>query len=80
MLFVEGLLPMVFVKPDESREKIMEILTTMDREAAKEVMAKNRKPRTAISIIMHVSAKWKEKIARLSAKLSDLKRAKTNPS
>lgn len=68
---------LVFVKPDENRDKIMEILSTMDREAAKEVMAKKRKPRTSISIIMHVGAKWKEKIARLRAKLSDLRRAKT---
>nr|MDO8115963.1 hypothetical protein [Candidatus Sigynarchaeota archaeon] len=68
---------LVFVKPDESRENIEAILRNMNRTAAKEIMAVKRKPRTAISIIMHVADKWKEKINQLRVKLVDLKRAKT---
>jgi len=68
---------MVFVNPDESLENIKVILRDMDVEAAKKIIASERKPRTATSIIMHVADKWKEKMARLRAKLAKLKRANT---
>ncbi|HME52780.1 MAG TPA: hypothetical protein VKM55_11225 [Candidatus Lokiarchaeia archaeon] len=69
---------LIFVNPEEKPDDIKKILRGMDVDAAKKVIAAEKKPRTAMSIIMHVKDKWKEKVARLRVKLFDLKRAKTN--
>ena len=69
---------LIFVNPEEKPEDIKKILREMDVDAAKKVIAAEKKPRSAMSIIMHVKDKWKEKVARLHAKLLNLKRAKTN--
>ncbi|HME51377.1 MAG TPA: hypothetical protein VKM55_04115 [Candidatus Lokiarchaeia archaeon] len=71
---------LIFVNPEEKPERIKKILQEMDVGAAKEVIAAEKRKRNAMSIIMHVKDKWKEKLAGLRAKLFDLKRAKTNPS
>lgn len=71
---------LVFVNPEEKPDDIKTILREMDVDAAKKVIAATKKSRTAMSIIMHVKDKWKEKVARLRERLSNMKRAKHNPS
>lgn len=67
----------VFVDPGETLEGIKEILKRMDHKAAREIIEKERKSRSAISIVMHAGDKWKEKMARLRARLQEMQRAKT---
>jgi hypothetical protein len=71
---------LIFVNPEEKSDDIKKILREMDVDAAKKVIAANKRSRNAMSIIMHVKDKWKERMARLREKFSNLKRAKHNPS
>jgi len=71
---------LIFVNPEEKHDDIKRILREMDVDAAKKVIAANKRSRNAMSIIMHVKDKWKEKMARLREKLLNLKRAVHNPS
>jgi hypothetical protein len=71
---------LVFVNPEEKPDYIKKILREMDVDAAKKVIAANKRSRNATSIIMHVKDKWKEKMARLRERFLNLKRAKLNPS
>lgn len=65
----------LFVNPCESLAGITRILSEMDQAAARKIIESERKPKSSISIIMHVVDKWKEKISSLRKKLTNLKRA-----
>jgi hypothetical protein len=66
----------LFVDPNESLAGITRILSEMDQAAAMRLIESERKPRSAISIVMHVVDKWKKKITSLWEKLANLRRAK----
>ena len=66
-----------FVNPDESRERIKEILQSIDLVAAQKLIEAERKSRSSLSIIMHVPDKWRKKIDGLREKLARIMKAKT---
>jgi hypothetical protein len=63
---------MVFVNPAESFDGIVGILRTMNYAAAREKIAKERKSRDRLSVVMHNPEKWEEKIKKMYKILKDL--------
>jgi hypothetical protein len=70
---------LMFVNPEEKPDIIKRILQKIDVDAAKKVIAAEKRSRNTTSIIMHVKDKWGKLIAGFHAKVLDLKRAKLNP-